>query len=112
MTIKYEWRIDKIVTKKDSEEVAQVYWSKKGVDEEGNEGVFEGLINAEQIVIKEEGKYIPLNRLKEKDVIDWVQSSVTYEDHVNKMIDIQIEEKKNSSNVTTLPWEKASKKSK
>lgn len=112
MTIKYEWKINRIVTKKDSEEIAEIFWSKKGVDAEGHEGVFEGVIHAGQVELKEDAKYVPLNKLKEKDVLEWVKNSVSYEDHVDRVIGHQIQQQINAANETPLPWAKPAKTTK
>lgn len=101
MTMTYSWKVTSI--KKDpNDSVVQTYWEKKGVDEDGNEGMFAGATpftadpNAEG--------YIPFANLTEADVLNWIQAVVVgdYEEHVNSQIQRQIDEK--TITEADMPW--------
>ena len=118
MTIKYTWSINNIKTKKDDKGediVAEIYWRKTGKDEKGNEGFFDGLVLAENIVTNSEevSKFIPYNKLREADVLKWVKKAVSgVDEHVDRNIIKQIDEKNNVLVDTPLPWVKSQKTSK
>lgn len=118
MTLKYTWSINSIKSKKDDKGediVAEIYWRKTGKDEKGNEGFFDGLVLAENIVSdsEEPSKFVPYNKLREADVLKWVKKVVSgYEEHVDRSIAKQIDEKTNALVDTPLPWVKSQKTSK
>jgi hypothetical protein len=108
MTIKYDWEVVSIKAKKDEsgqEFIEEVTWKKIGTDEDGVVGDFLGIINAHTMPVKENAKFIPYNKLKESDVLEWVKTSAaSYEDHVDRMIQKSIDEQKNVLTELPLPW--------
>jgi hypothetical protein len=50
--------------------------------------------------------FIPFEELTEEEVINWIQAVVTggYEEHVNNLIQKQIDDKKNPVVEASLPW--------
>jgi len=83
--------------------IIQTYWTKTGVDEQGNEGVFSGATPFNPADIDPEN-FIPYDQLTEEIVLGWIQSVVvgSYEEHVNSQIQKQIDDKKVKDEV--LPW--------
>lgn len=118
MSINYTWSIKSIKSKKNEngeEIVSEIYWVKTGKDSKGVSGSFEGVVSADKIPVPEgsETKFIPYKKLKESDVLEWVKTVVgSYEDHVDKTIQKQIDEQNNVLIDTPLPWEKTQKISK
>jgi hypothetical protein len=117
MTIKYDWSIVSLKYKKndkDEDIITEVIWRKRGVDEEGHEGSFEGLLDPKTVTYPDNYKFLPYNKLKEADVIKWVKMFVSesLDDHVNNIIAKQIEEKKLIVVEDTFPWSKGNKKNK
>jgi hypothetical protein len=109
MATTYSWKITSV--KKGnvdalSDVVLNVRWEKKGVDEDGNEGKFQG---ATPFTAPHESAFIPFNDLTEEIVLNWVKAVVvgSYEEHVNGQIQKQIDEQKNPVTEvaeTELPW--------
>lgn len=110
MTITYTWKITGLKTQNISDNrsnaVVQTYWQKIGTDENGNEGVFSGATPFTLDPNDEFGPFIPFEDLTEENVIDWIKSIVIdeYENHVNRQIQKQIDEKSNPIIEASLPW--------
>lgn len=115
MTVKYEWKINNIKTKKNEKNediVSEIYWSKTGKDASGVVGFFEGVVQAETVPVLEgeTPKFIPYAKLKETDVLNWVKKVVvSYEAHVDNTIQKQIDEQNKVLVDTPLPWAKPEK---
>ena len=113
MAIKYDWEIVSIKAKKDQagqDFIEEVVWKKNGTDEDGNVGHFLGILHAHAMPARENAKFIPFSKLKESDVLEWIKSSAaSYEDHVNRMIQKNIDEQKNVLVEVPLPWKPVEK---
>jgi hypothetical protein len=110
MAITYTWAVKSIKVKNEElneDVVVQTYWTKTGVDENGNEGVFHGATPFTRDPTDSSGPFIPFEQLTEQDVLSWIQSQVTntYEDHVNERILKMIEEKAAPVVEKTMPWD-------
>ena len=83
--------------------IVQTYWTKTGVDEQGNEGMFSGATPFPPSSIDPEN-FIPYDQLTEEIVLGWIQSVVvgSYEEHVNAQIQKQIDLLKVKEE--PLPW--------
>lgn len=83
--------------------IIQTYWTKTGVDEQGNEGVFSGATPFPPSSIDPEN-FIPYDQLTEEIVLGWIQAVVvgSYEEHVNAQIQKQIDALKIKEE--PLPW--------
>lgn len=83
--------------------VVQTSWTKTGVDDKGNEGVFSGATPFAISTI-DPTSFVPFDELTEAEVLGWIQGVVvgSYEEHVNEQIQKQIDAK----NITDpgLPW--------
>lgn len=83
--------------------VCQTYWSKTGVDENGNEGVFAGAtpFTAESVPADQ---FVAFDQLTEDVVLGWIKAVVVghYEKHVNEMIAKQIADK--AVTEQSMPW--------
>jgi hypothetical protein len=111
MSLTYTWKVTGIKTRDEvnaegetlQNAVVQTYWQKIGTDAEGNEGTFSG---ATPFTAKDvpSGEFVPLADLTEETVIGWIQSIVVggYEEHVNGMIQKQIDDKTITD--AKLPW--------
>lgn len=111
MTITYTWKITGLRVKDEgnlTNAVVQTYWTKTGVDENGNEGTFSGATPFTVNPDDESGPFIPFEQLTEEDVLSWIKTVVvgSYEEHVNSKIKEQIEAKKNPIIDAKLPWQK------
>lgn len=111
MTITYTWKITSLKVKDEgtlTNAVVQTYWSKTGVDEDGNEGTFSGATPFTVNPDDESGPFKPFDQLTEEDVLSWIKTVVveSYEEHVNGKIKEQIEAKKNPITDAKLPWQK------
>lgn len=111
MDITYSWEIismRKVATLANlSDVVVHLVWSKKGVDEDGNEGRFLG---AMELPAPNAESFVPFADLTEADVLAWVQPTVTggYAEHVDRQIAQQIAEKRQElTEVTVFPWSPA-----
>lgn len=115
--IEYQWSVLSIkcnVNDDEEHEIYEILWRKTGVDDEGVEASFEGVIDAKAIVYPDNYKFLPYDKLKEADVLKLIKMFVSgsLEKHIDEVIQKQIEEKKNASGYTPLPWKKVKKKSK
>ena len=111
MNLTYTWKVTGIKTRDEvnaegetlQNAVVQTYWQKIGTDAEGNEGTFSG---ATPFTAKDvpSGEFVPLAELTEETVIGWIQDVVVggYEEHVNGMIQKQIDDKTITD--VKLPW--------
>jgi hypothetical protein len=101
MATTYTWEITSIKADA-SGGVVQSYWTKKGVDDEGRTGTFNGATPFSVDASAED--YIAFDDLTEADVLGWVQAVVTndYEEHVNGQIQKQMEA--NSVSTVAMPW--------
>jgi hypothetical protein len=111
MSLTYTWKVTGIKTRDEVNDegetlqnaVVQTYWQKIGTDTDGNEGTFSG---ATPFTAKDvpAGEFVPLAELTEETVIDWIKSVVvgSYEEHVNSMIQQQIDDKTITD--AKLPW--------
>jgi hypothetical protein len=111
MSLTYTWKVTGIKTRDEinaegetlQNAVVQTYWQKIGTDAEGNEGTFSG---ATPFTAKDvpSGEFVPLAELTEETVIGWIQAVVvgSYEEHVNGMIQKQIDDKTVTD--ANLPW--------
>ena len=104
--IAYTWKVTGVKTRQQDGQdgfVFQAYWTKTGVDENGNEGTFTG---ATPLQPGESTDFTPFEQLTEQQVLVWIQEVVVgdYEQHVNAQIQKQIDAKKNPVEEPTLPW--------
>lgn len=105
MTITYTWKVTGVKTRTEESQsgfVFQTYWTKTGVDENGNEGTFTG---ATPLKPGESTDFTPFEQLTEAQVLAWIQAEVvSYENHVNEQIAKQIALKANPVEEPHLPW--------
>jgi len=104
--MEYTWKITgmKTVDANDVKDaVVQTYWTKTGVDKEGNEGTFTGATPFTPASINTEN-FIPFEKLTEEIVLGWIKAVVvgSYEEHVNAQIQKQIDLKVVKE--ATMPW--------
>jgi hypothetical protein len=107
----YTWKL-KSLKRKDSSElkniIVQTYWEKIGTDENGNTGTFSGATPFDLSTV-DPNNFVKYEDLTEEIVLGWIQSFVIglYEDHVNKEIANQIDEKKNPTVEVSseFPWQ-------
>ncbi len=83
--------------------IIQTDWTKTGIDEHGNEGVFSGATPFNPADI-DPNNFVPYDQLTEEIVLGWIQAVVvgSYEEHVNAQIQKQIDDKKVKEE--PLPW--------
>ena len=83
--------------------ICQTYWEKRGVDANGNEGMFAGATPFTASDVPE-GEFTPFDQLTENQVLGWIQAVVVgdYEKHVNGQIQKQIDAK--AVTEPPLPW--------
>ena len=81
--------------------IIQTYWTKTGIDEHGNEGVFSGATPFNPADI-DPNNFVPYDQLTEEIVLGWIQAVVvgSYEEHVNAQIQIDSKKVKEEP----LPW--------
>lgn len=106
MAITYEWTVTsmKVINENDFENVViQTYWTKKGTDENGNDGSFNGATPLDQSSI-DPNNFIPFEELTETIVLGWIQSSITDQSHIDYQIQKQIDMKKNPVIEKKTPW--------
>lgn len=111
MTIEYTWKITSMKVKdiNDLENVViQTYWEKKGVDENGNEGIFSGATPLKLSSNTE--NFVNYSDLTQDIVLSWV-IPIADSNHVNEQIIKQIESKKNTIKELDLPWVESSNNS-
>ena len=112
MAITYTWKVTSVKTKTEGSNqnaVVQTYWTKTGTDEDGHEGTFSGATPFTTVGMPEGYEFVPFNQLTEEMVLDWIKAVVVggYEEHVNGVIQKQIDEKHNPVVETALPWASA-----
>ena len=83
--------------------IIQTYWTKTGVDEQGNEGMFSGATPFPVSSIDPDN-FIPYDQLTEEIVLGWIQAVVvdSYAEHVDAQIQKQIDALKIKEE--PLPW--------
>lgn len=112
MALTYTWKITNLKKMDEVEGLPNVVvharWTRTGVDEDGNEGVFQG---ATPLRLPESGSgnFTDFDDLTEEQVIEWIQGEVLgmngYEEHIVGQIMKQINAKKNPViDVPLLPW--------
>lgn len=102
MSLTYTWSITGMKTN-ENDAVVQTYWKKTGTDDDGNVGTFSG---ATPFNIQEGQELVPLDRLTEEQVLDWIKSVVVgdYEQHVNGQILKDLIRSKAVVKDIKLPW--------
>lgn len=108
MAITYTWKVTGVKTKTEGgveNAVVQTYWQKIGTDESGNVGTFNGATPFSMSSI-DPANFVPFDQLTEPVVIGWIQGVVVggYEEHVNSVIQKQIDEKVSPVTEAQLPW--------
>ena len=96
MAIIYEWNVTsmKVVDANNLENVViQTYWSKKGTDENGNEGIFYGATPL-PIANLDPNNFVPYDQLTQEIVIVWIQDVIKDQTHIDEQIQKQINLKK------------------
>ena len=87
--------------------VYQIFWTKTGTDENGNQGIWHGATPISSVNDFGEG-FIQFEDLKEETILDWIKDQMN--DTVLKSIDHEIDMQINMSQKTylgdTLPWNK------
>ena len=108
MAITYTWKVTGLRTRNENphtDAVIQTYWEKIGIDEDGNQGIFQGAtpFTAEYVPINE---FISFENLTEEIVLNWIQEKISqdFQDHINEEIQNQINLKKNPIVDKSLPW--------
>lgn len=109
MSITYKWRVTGLKVKDENDNadaVVQVYWEKKGIDENGLSASFNGVTPFTSTTMPEGSKFIPFEELTEEIVLEWVQAVTvgSYETHINSYIENQIDKIINPISRATLPW--------
>lgn len=104
--MEYTWEVTGLKTKTEGSNVnavVQTYWKKTGTDEAGNTGTFSGATPFTSVDVPE-GEFVAFESLTEETVLGWIQAVVvdSYEEHVNGMIQRQIDEK--SVTEAAMPW--------
>jgi hypothetical protein len=99
--------VDSIKVKDDSDLsniVYQTYWKKIGTDEDGNTGEFFGATPFPVSSVNPEN-FTPFDELTKEIVLSWIMPKVVgdYAKHVNKQIQIQIDNKKTPGSEKELP---------
>lgn len=108
MTITYTWNVTGIKTTTVNNTpniVVQTYWKKVGTDENGNEGAFHGATPF-STNSSDGSPFIPFEQLTEDYILTKIKSIVAgnFEDHVNRQIQKQIDEKLNIVAEVPMPW--------
>ena len=106
MEITYTWAVTsmKVVDTDDIENaVIQTYWTKTGVDADGNSGMFSGATHL-SISTVDPDNFVPYEELTQEIVIGWIQAVVNNQVHINEHIQKQIDQKKNPVIEKPLPW--------
>ena len=105
--MKYTWKVTGLKLKDQNQvkdAVVQTYWTKTGVDDQGNEGVFSG---ATPFTVDDVDNFIPFKNLTEDIVLSWIKAEVVggYEQHVNQSIQDKIDKRKETElSSDQLPW--------
>lgn len=108
MAIEYSWKITgmKVRDINDLENVViQTYWEKKGVDEDGNEGIFNGATPLK--LSSNTDNFVNYSDLTQDIVLSWIIPIVD-STHVDQQILKQIENKKTPILELDLPWVESS----
>jgi hypothetical protein len=108
MAVNYTWEVTGIKTTtvaNTDNVVVQTYWKKIGKDGDYT-GTFSGATPFSADSMPAGTAFIPFNQLKESDVLRWIQAVVVdnYAEHVDGIIQKQIDEAKNPVVDATLPW--------
>ena len=108
MTITYTWKVTGLKTRAEQDTndvVVQTYWEKIGTDEDGNTGKFSGATPFKPATI-DPNNFVPFSELTEEMVIGWIQNIVVgqYAEHVNGIIQKEIDRKRNPVTEPSLPW--------
>ena len=125
MAITYTWKVDMIHLTSAAgitDAVAEVHWSKTGVNENGVKGRYPGVskytTQHAQAAI-DAGSFIPFNQLTEEKVLDWVRATLSDENEafidsrISAEIQSQITTNNNSANKSVgegaFPWSTGNK---
>ena len=86
----YTWKLDRIKRKTTSDvtnAIVQTYWTKTGIDDDGNEGYFKGATPFPLETVDSEN-FVAYEDLTSEIILGWIQSVVVgdYEKHVNTKI--------------------------
>lgn len=111
MSMTYTWEVTNLKVKDEvnadgvtlPRAICQTYWKKTGTDANGNEGFFTGATPFSAAEVSE-GDFVAFDSLDEATVLGWIQAVVVggYEEHVNDMIQRQIDEQ--AVTEATMPW--------
>lgn len=104
MSINYTWKITSMKVKNVDDldnVVVQTYWQKKGIDDEGNEGFFNGATPIK--VSSNTSNFIEYSDLTQDIVLSWIIPIVDNK-HVDEQIKKQIENKRNPIIEMNIPW--------
>lgn len=106
--MEYTWKITGLKTASNgttSDAVVQTHWQKIGTDENGNIGTFSGATPFEISKVSPEN-FVEFKDLTEEMVLNWIKSIVVdgYEEHVNKQIQKDIDDKTIVVKDTPMPW--------
>lgn len=110
MALTYTWLVTSLKVKNVSEQkqdaIVQTYWKKIGTDENGNQGTFSGATPFTVDPSDDSGPFVPFEELTEEDVLNWIKSVVvgSYEEHVNGVIQKEIDDKINPTVEKNVPW--------
>ena len=106
--ITYTWKVTSVRTATVAEQsnfIVNVRWEKTGTDEAGNTGTFVGATPL-ATTVDTAGNFVPFSELTEEMIVSWIQPVVvgSYEQHVNRQIQEQIDAKVNVVAEPALPW--------
>ena len=107
MSITYTWEITSLKTKtvaSTSDVIVQTHWKKIGTDVDGNEGTFSGATPFPVTTVA--AGFTAFADLTEAQVLGWIQGKVvgSYEEHVNQVIQKQIDETVTPVTDSDIPW--------
>lgn len=112
MTITYEWKAHQLKVQQETNKdgdvlpnaVCSVKWSKHGVDENGNRGIFGGVtgFSAYEVGLDD---FVDFESLTEETVLEWVKSKIvgSYAEHVDQKITAMMQA--NKIQIKTPPWD-------
>jgi len=87
------------------EAITKVSWIVKGLDENGNEGLYpsESIFSLDDI---DTDNFKPFNELKKSDIINWIEQNITVieKENIESTIKKQIEKKKSNLREKPFPW--------
>jgi len=108
MAITYTWAITglkKTTEGSNTDAVVQTYWTKTGVDDDDNTGVFNG---ATPFTSVDTETFIPFEDLTEVNVLEWIKATAdvegSYKEHINAQIKKQIDEQITPVVEAEMPW--------